>query len=199
MSPPSEIESGDDFAARLAAPTATPGGGAAAARVALFAVSLVRMVAGITLAKLSSDEPHREFERILKTGEALDDGMRQLERDDMAAFEDYLTALRLPRATADERAARQSARQQAALRCAEVPFALLQSIVETESAAGQLRALGQQVRLRAASDLPVAEALAEAAFQAAQHTLEANLGELQPEIAEQFRSQSGQLAARRGR
>ena len=157
------------------------------------------MVAGITLAKLTSDEWRRELEGILKTAEALDDGMRQLECDDMAAFEAYLTALRLPRATPDEHAARQGARRQAARRCAEVPLALLQAIVETESAAAELRALGKQVRLRAASDLPVAKALAEAAFQAAQHTLEANLGELAPETAEQLRSQSEQLAARRDR
>ena len=186
-----------DFAARLAAATPTPGGGAAAARVALFAVSLVRMVAGITLEKSDEEDARTELEAILHQGEFLDGAIRRLESDDMAAFDAYLAALRLPRVSAADRTARRAARRQAAQLCAEVPLDLLGHIVQTEALAARLRALGERVRLRAESDLPVADALSEAAFQAALHTFEANLGELDAEVAEALRGRSRQLASSR--
>jgi formiminotetrahydrofolate cyclodeaminase len=179
----------DDFAEKLAAATPTPGGGAAAARSGLHAASLLRMVTGITLAKLPSarveitaapaaGESVREtIERARAGAEALGETFERLGEEDMAAFEAYLEALRLPRATPEEKGLRLRARQAAAARATDAPLSMLR-------AARDLLLLCTAVLdlpLKAESDLGAASELANAAFRVADLNVRVNLRELSEE------------------
>ena len=75
------VDSHPNFAERLAAPSATPGGGAAAAQVALYAASLLRMVLGITLAK-APPEGSEELRLLDDEAQALAEAFRQHDIED---------------------------------------------------------------------------------------------------------------------
>ena len=112
-----ETASTPDFAEALAAATPTPGGGAAAARVGLLATSLVRMVAGISLqkmqAKVSSEESADErgpaiLEEAAEGALELARSFRQLEAADIAVFDDFMAAIRLPKESEEEKSKRKT-------------------------------------------------------------------------------------------
>ena len=183
----------DDFAERLAAATPTPGGGAAAARVGLFATSLLRMVTGITLAKLPPAEASAEkttpassgqstaalaIERAVESGRRLGQTFQQLEVEDMAAFQAYLDALRLPRSTPEEKERRLAARRSAASRATEAPLATMTAARDTLRLCAEVLELSRTTPLRAESDLGAAVELTHAAFRVAELNVNANLPEL---------------------
>ena len=168
----------DEFSERLAAPTPTPGGGAAAARVGLYATSLLRMVTSITLSKRAADEgtdAADELRRVEERAVALADELRRLESSDVEAFKAYLEALRLPKATAEERSRRDEARAQAAAHATEVPLAMLGAALEVLELARRLVDLASTLRLRAESDIGGAVELAHASFRAAELNVRVNL------------------------
>ena len=163
----------DDFAERLAAPTPTPGGGAAAARVGLFATSLVRMVVGISLKKKPDNSA--DLESINAAAVELGQRFRQLESDDVAAFDAFIAAVRLPRSTDEEKERRRAARQAAAEQATEVPLRMLRAIVDTVQLVEKLNAAAGANGLSAESDLHAAVAFARASFRVAELNVEANL------------------------
>lgn len=179
--------SGGDFsfAERLAAPTPTPGGGGACARVALYATSLARMVLGISsrreeARKDSSGASVERLTALTREAEALAERLRRLEGEDAEVFDSFMRTLKLPRDTAEEKASRKAARRGAAEECARVPFNILEAIRDTLLVIGRMHQLRDEGVLRAESDLGVALELAGAAFRGAEQTLSANFPELEP-------------------
>lgn len=187
-----------DFAERLAAPTPTPGGGAAAARVALYASSLLRMVLGIELARRPDAEGGVDLEAWREEAARLADELRRLEVADMSAFEGFLEALRLPRQSEEEKAARTEARRGAARIAARVPVEILARANDLLAVAAVLRRAAGGRPFRADSDLVVAAELAWAACRAARHTAEANCPELPHEEAAALRTEVATLAREGG-
>ena len=133
-----ETETGLDFAESLAAATPTPGGGAAAARGGLLATSLVRMVTGISLQKIGASDSEEGDE---DPGQALLEGtgdrarklgerFRALEAADIAVFDDFMSAIRLPKESEDEIASRKLALRDAAEKATNVPLDTLAACVE---------------------------------------------------------------------
>ncbi len=174
----------NDFASRLAAATPTPGGGAAAARVGLFATSLLRMAASITLSKTTPEEKSTEtalaaVREVSERAAHLGDEFRRLEEADIEAFENYLSSLRLPKTTPQEKSRRQRARLDAARRATEVPLATLETALQTMALCRRLQELGSTLRLRAESDVGGALELAHAAFRAAELNVRSNLPTLE--------------------
>jgi formiminotetrahydrofolate cyclodeaminase len=176
----------DDFAERLAAATATPGGGAAAARAGRHACALLRMVTGLTLAPRAVSAPPAAGEAPFLAAvrdaalraERLEEAFATLETEDIAAFTAYLAALRLPRSTPAEKAERQAARGRAAARATEVPLGTLRAALDALRLAGELLDLSRASPLKAESDLGVSIELAAAAFRAAEMNVWVNLPEI---------------------
>ncbi|HVR76167.1 MAG TPA: cyclodeaminase/cyclohydrolase family protein [Planctomycetota bacterium] len=183
----------DEFAEKLAAATPTPGGGAAAARSGLHASSLLRMVTGITLAKLPSARvevtavpaggpaAREAIERARASAEALGETFERLGEEDMAAFEAYLEAWRLPRTTPEEKSLRLQARQSAAARATDAPLAMLRAARDLLLLCAELLDLSRTTPLKAESDLGAAIELANAAFRVADLNVRVNLKELSEE------------------
>ena len=184
-----ETGSPESFAESLAAATPTPGGGAAAARVGLLATSLVRMVAGISLQKMqgntSSEEPSDErgpaiLEEAAGSAVELARGFRQLEAADIAVFDDFMAALRLPKESEEEKSKRKLALCDAAEKATNVPLDTLSAclgvcdLIDTLLDAASVGV----VRLGADSDLGAALEFSHAAFRSAELNIHSNLSML---------------------
>jgi formiminotetrahydrofolate cyclodeaminase len=136
--------------------------------------ALVEMVAGLSLAKVDAAGPnHTELQRAaLERARNARTDLLQLAEDDAVAYAAFMEALKLPKATDDERTARSAAISVAAQRAAEVPLATLRAAVAVAEAA---RGMHDKSLLAAASDLEVAARFARAAGESAAENVEANL------------------------
>ena len=139
------------------------------------------MVLGITLKKAGKGEEARRVAAELEVAAGLSKRFRELQEADVAAFDVYMAAYRLPRGTDQEREERQRRRRLAAADAADVPLRVMEAGVDTLRAIARVRILGRDVPLRAESDLEVAAELARAVLVAAEHTAAANFAELSPE------------------
>lgn len=215
----------DSFAERLAAATPTPGGGAAAARVGLYACSLLRMVTGITLAKLSQNQSGApgapgaprapgspsdtaavspgiaagEIQAALDASVALGKRFHALEKEDMAAFQSYLDALRLPRGTPEEKEERRRARAAAAGSATDAPLSTIRAARDALLLSSRLQELSRSTPLKAESDLGAAVELAMAACRVAELNVRVNLPELTPEKREEVLKEWRSLSEQTGR
>jgi formiminotetrahydrofolate cyclodeaminase len=158
----------------LAAATPAPGGGSAAGVAGAMGAALVEMVAGLSLAKSdAAGAEHSGLQRTaLERARSARVELLQLADDDAVAYGGFMEALRLPKGSDDERAARTAAISAAAQRAAEVPLATLRATVAVAEAA---RSILDKSLLAAASDLEVAARFARASGESAAENVEANL------------------------
>jgi formiminotetrahydrofolate cyclodeaminase len=158
----------------LAAATPAPGGGSAAGVTGAMGAALVEMVAGLSLAKLGAQGgEHRALQQAaLERARSVRAELLQLAEDDAVAYGAFMEALKLPKATDDERAARTAAISAAAQHAAEVPLATLRATVAVAEAA---RSIQDKSLLAAASDLEVAARFARTSGESAAENVEANL------------------------
>ena len=182
-----------DFAERLASPTPTPGGGAAAARVGLLASSLLRMVIGLTRKKVGVEDAAAELEAAAGQASSLSERFRALETADVEVFEGFMEALRLPRGSQEEKERREFARRDSAARATRVPLDLLGTVVATLKLARRLQDVAGRTPLAAASDLTCAVEFARAAFQAGELNVDANLPYLEASVAARATEEREQL------
>ena len=158
----------------LAAATPAPGGGSAAGVAGAMGAALVEMVAGLSLAKSGAQggEHSAMQQAALERARSVRVELLQLADDDAVAYGAFMEALKLPKGSDDERAARTFAISAAAQRAAEVPLATLRATVAVAEAA---RSIQDKSLLAAASDLEVAARFARAAGESAAENVEANL------------------------
>jgi len=162
----------DAFVAQLASAAPVPGGGSASAVAASLGAALVAMVAA-----LSENRPryivyadvHRQTK---EAGTELSDRLLRLADEDSAAYGTFAAAMKLPKDTPDEGAARTAAMQAAARVAAEVPLRCLEACVEVAEAAELLAA---RCNVNASSDVNVAAMLVVAAGHGAAENVLVNL------------------------
>src|SRR5512144_298905 len=97
------------FIEELAAPTATPGGGSAAAYAGAMGAGLVAMVAGLTIGKKKYAEVEAEMQAVRVMAEKLRKELTQAVDDDAAAFEAVMGSFKLPKETEEQKTARTAA------------------------------------------------------------------------------------------
>jgi glutamate formiminotransferase/formiminotetrahydrofolate cyclodeaminase len=117
------------FVERLAAGTATPGGGAAAAYAGAMAAGLVGMVARLTLGKKKYAEVEAEMQSVLESADKLRADLTASVEADSAAFEAVMEAFKLPKGSDEQIAAREAAVDQAYVHAAEVPMRVARDAV----------------------------------------------------------------------
>ena len=178
----------DDFAERLASAAPTPGGGAAAARTGRHAAALLRMSLAITLGKTEDPDAgsRAALEEASREAARLQTWFEELETMDMAAFERYLEALRLPRITPAEKAHRKRERARAAEGAALVPLDVMEKAATLLALSEKLLDPSSGDALKAESAIGCSMELAWAAFRAAEMNVAVNLPEVEPDTRNRF-------------
>lgn len=164
-----------EFLTRLASGDPTPGGGSASALAGALGASLISMVCNLTTGREKYVAHDDEVREILAAASQLVDALRRGIDEDAAAYDSVMDAYKLPRATADEKAARQNTIQLATREAALTPLALAQASAQVIDLAE--RAVGK-TNVNAASDLAVAALLGVAALDGAAANVEINLSSL---------------------
>jgi formiminotetrahydrofolate cyclodeaminase len=111
------------FLDELAAGSATPGGGSAAAIMGSMGAALVSMVCNLTIGKKGYEGVEAEMRALLEESEALRKRLAGMVAEDIAAFDSLMAAYRLPKASDDEKAARSAAIQRGLRLATEAPLA----------------------------------------------------------------------------
>ncbi len=185
---------GDAFLRELAAGTATPGGGSAAAYAGAMAAALVGMVARLTLGKKKYAAVQDRMTAIAAEADRLRADLAQAVERDADSFEAVMAASRLPKERADQIAARQAAIERATHRAAEVP---LQVAVGATSALELAVEVARDGNRNAFSDAASAASLAQASLRAAALNVRVNAGSVSDHAAaKRWRAQLEALEAR---
>jgi formiminotetrahydrofolate cyclodeaminase len=171
-----------DFITQLASGEPVPGGGSAAAIAGSLGAALVAMVAS-----LSEGRPkYAEHAALLAESKAaaleLADRFLALGDEDAAAYGGFGVAMKLPRDTDEEKAARTDAIRAAARAASDAPFRTVQACLEFVALA---EAMAGRSNRNASSDLEVSSLMAVAAAHAAAANVFVNLPSIGDEAAAQ--------------
>lgn len=115
------------FVNELSSESPAPGGGSVSALCAALGAALAAMVANLSFHKKGFEDKRPQLERIAVTGQELKQAMLEAVDEDTRAFNQLLAATRLPKATEEEREARERALEEATLRAIQVPLSVLES------------------------------------------------------------------------
>lgn len=162
----------------LAAPTGAPGGGAASAVAGVLGSALIRMVAGNTLSKARFKEGRERLEEIRKTSESLIGRFQDLTAHDTEAYLKVEAAMKMPRLTDEEKAARNDAMQEAFKAASVTPIKTAEAAVEALSL---LPDLGRYGNPNALTDMAVGALLLDSARRGASMNVQVNLGAISDE------------------
>jgi glutamate formiminotransferase/formiminotetrahydrofolate cyclodeaminase len=171
---------GPDFSAtfldELAAGTAAPGGGSAAAYGGAMGASLVAMVARLTVGKKKYADVEARMNEIIVEADQLRAALSKGVERDAAAFGEVMAAFKLPKDTDDQQAARAAAIEAATRHAAEVPLEAAHMAARVIELAAEL---AKTANLNAISDAGSAGALAGASLHAAALNVKINAASLQ--------------------
>lgn len=173
-------ESNASFIDDLAAATAAPGGGSAAAYAGAMGAALIAMVAGLTIGKKKYLAVEAEMQAIRVQAEELRKELTSAVEDDSAAFEAVMGALKLPKETDDQQKARAAAIHIATINAAYVPLQTVKNAIKVMELAARCAKDGN---LNAISDAMSGAAMARASLTAAGYNVRINLNSLEDKSA----------------
>jgi glutamate formiminotransferase / formiminotetrahydrofolate cyclodeaminase len=185
---------GAEFLEALAAPTATPGGGSAAAYAGAQAAALVGMVARLTMGKKKYAAVEEQMQSLAAQADEFRRQLAQAVDDDAGAYTQVMAAYKLPKETAAQLEERNSAIQKAILGAIAVPMHVAHLAVQTLDLAA---VAVWQGNINAMSDGGSAAALARAALNGAALNVRTNMVSLtDPSLAQEDLGSLAKLEAR---
>ncbi len=164
-----------EFITSLRGPTGAPGGGAASAVAGAMGCALYQMVAGVTLSLPRFTEGRDRLAEIEEQSKTLCDRFQDLSAKDTDSYIAVENAMKLPRATTEEKAARRQAMQAAFKVATLVP---LETIEVSCLALSVLPDLIKYGNPNAITDIAVGTELLLAARKGASMNAEINLGSI---------------------
>ncbi len=165
-----------DFVNAVAADTPAPGGGSVSALAGALAAALGIMVCRLSLKKKSFAEHYEAIHRALERLERLRPRLMETIDRDAESYNGVLRAMRLPKTSEAEQAARRAAMEEANKSATLVPLETGQMIGEVRSIIESIQPITMP---QAASDLKVALAMADAGRAGAVENVRTNLGSIQ--------------------
>ncbi|MFZ0550794.1 MAG: cyclodeaminase/cyclohydrolase family protein [Steroidobacteraceae bacterium] len=169
----------EQFRREVASPQPTPAGVAIAAVSASFALGLVVKVLAVTGRRNPPPTDTVSIEPLVAAAEAASQRILQLAANDIAAFEAYLTARRLPRTTESERQARQQALESSLRSAIDVPLAAAQEAAAGVQLCTEVSAFAPPALV---ADLGVAATLLAGALRSFLLCAQSNVQQLAPEV-----------------
>jgi glutamate formiminotransferase/formiminotetrahydrofolate cyclodeaminase len=170
------------FLERLAAGTATPGGGSAAAYAGAMAAALVAMVARLSMGKKKYAQFKERAAEIASQADALRQALEEAVVQDTQAFDQVMRAFRMPKQTEAEKVVRQEAIELATHRAAAVPLQVARDATSVLKLAVEV---AEQGNSNAASDAGSAAAMAHASLSSAGLNVRINAASVRDEKAAQ--------------
>jgi formiminotetrahydrofolate cyclodeaminase len=167
-----------DYLDQLASAAPAPGGGSVAALTAAQGAALVGMVLSLTVGRPRYQEHDAELRAIQAEADRLRAECAALIDRDATVLRSLIATYKLPRATPEERAARDAALQSRTHEATEVPLAGARAAAAIVPLCRRLLPIGNPA---AVSDIGVAAACALAAFRSAELNVLINLGTLEDE------------------
>jgi glutamate formiminotransferase/formiminotetrahydrofolate cyclodeaminase len=167
-----------DFADETASESMAPGGGSIAAYVGALGVSLGTMVANLSSHKKGWDERWEEFGNWAEKGQELKTALLKMVDEDTNSFNAIIDAMRLPKATEEEKAARNEAIQTATKYAVEVPYKVMQLSLQTFEIIEAMAKIGNP---NSVTDAGVGALCARAAVLGAFLNVKVNLGGIKDE------------------
>lgn len=153
----------------LASAAPVPGGGSVAGVVGALAAALGQMVISLTDRK---SDPHPELANVRDALQEYRDGCLRASAADERAYAGYVAATKLPKGTAEEKAARTSAMQTALIGAADTPLGLAWLSLDLLD---RLRAVIEHGRSHVLSDAEIAATLAHASVTTALVNVRVNI------------------------
>lgn len=158
-----------EFRDRTASADPTPGGGSAAMVGATIGMGLVLMALRVSAGKA---EDAATLSPLIEAGDRLMDEVSRHADADIVVFDAYMAALKLPRGSEVEKAARKAAMADAAMAATEVPLNAAQSVLEALDVARQAAAVADRSIL---SDVGAGAAMLSGAVTAVLYNVDINL------------------------
>ena len=169
------------FADVLSEDSAAPGGGSVAALVGALSAALSSMVASLTFAKQGMEDSKHTMESVGRDAQSSKDWFLAAVDRDTDAFNGVLTAIRLPRRTDEDLAARKKAMAIANLEATLVPLEVLERSVDALELA---LVAAREGNPNSVTDAGVAGACAVAAAEGASLNVRINLDSLEGDTSE---------------
>lgn len=154
------------FTDELSSDSPAPGGGSVAAVAGALGAGLAAMVANLSHAKKGFEKVQPRLVEIAERAQALKAKLLAAVDDDTRAFDGLLAAMRLPKGTPEEQAARAAAIDEATVAAIEVPLSVLEACPEIIELCREVARIGLPAsRSDGGTGAQVARAAAAGAFQ----------------------------------
>lgn len=182
------------FAEETSRESPAPGGGTIAAYMGALAAALGTMVANLSSHKRGWDAQWEKFSRWADRGQEQIAELLELVDEDTEAFNRIMSAFALPKQTAEDKAARSKAIQEATLYATQVPLHTMQAAYRTFDIC---RAMAEEGNPNSVSDAGVGALAARAAVLGAGLNVKINAGGLKDrETADRLIAEANQLIAK---
>ncbi|MBQ9138304.1 MAG: glutamate formimidoyltransferase [Alistipes sp.] len=182
------------FALETASESPAPGGGSISAYMGALSAALGTMVANLSSHKAGWDDRWEEFSDYAERGQELVARLLALVDEDTEAFNRIMAVFAMPKATAEEKAARSAALQQATLYATQVPLKTMQTSLECFEI---VKAMAETGNPNSVSDAGVGALAARSAVLGAQLNVKINAAGLKDRaVAEELVAQADVIAQR---
>lgn len=163
----------DRFVDEVSTDSPAPGGGSVAALAGSLGAALAAMVANLTVGKKTYEAVWQELSDLAERAQAVKTRLVEAVDEDTSAFNGVLAAMRLPKATPEEQAARDVAIEQAYQYAARVPLETARQCLDALRLSAEVVGKGN---VSSASDAGVAALVARAGIEGSALNVLANLG-----------------------
>lgn len=168
----------NQFLDDLASSKPAPGGGSVAALAGSLGAGLISMVCNLTVGKKKYADVQDDIETLLSKSENLRNELTSLIEQDIKAYTELNTTMKMPRETDEEKAARDKAMDTALKAATNVPMKIAEACVAVMDLCQEAADKGNS---NAVSDVGVGILLAEAGLRSAALNVLINLGYLKDE------------------
>ena len=164
-----------DFVDEVSSESPAPGGGSVAALAGSLCAALSAMVANLTVGKPGYEKVWPEMSDLAEKGQSIKDRLVKAVDDDTNAFNDLMEAMRLPKATPEQKAVREKAMEEGYKKAEAVPLQTAKTCLEAMEIS---LTAAQKGNVNSASDAGVAALMARAGVEGAVLNVLINLGSI---------------------